>query len=137
MPQKPRGENIFKSMQWMDPGFKSHSDQHVPMGLDTGTRQASDKRPQKPESEDGIKSKEMLRAGKLHLKLGRTGHHNGAGSERSGLANGKCWSPLWHSWAPQLISQSENTTLLTPKPSGLCVTVKTQINKKALAGVAE
>lgn len=49
MPQKPRGDNIFKSMQWMDPGIKSHSDQHVPMGLDTETRQASDKRPQKPE----------------------------------------------------------------------------------------
>lgn len=29
-----------------------------------------------------------------------------------------------HSWAPQLIFQSENTTLLFPKPGGLCVTVK-------------
>lgn len=93
-------------------------------------------------------TKDMARAGNPHLKLARKGH-NGRGSKRSGLENGRGRSQFWlpttrkpalavlgndhttgcvpviggHSWPLQFIFQSENTTLLFPKPE-LCVTIQ-------------
>lgn len=79
------------------PGIKSHSGPtHANgVGCREETRDLVSEATEARASEAGMGREEMPRSGNPHLKLARTGPHNGTGSERPWLANGRGWSWPW------------------------------------------